>query len=206
MWALAGGSDAVAYPSLSLYGHSLSPTAFYDVRSGGNSWCDGIAQATCATETQEETSVTGNPNDLSLGGVNLGTLDCAFKRDTASTTPVANAHQCNAAAGFDGPSGLGTPNGLGVFKPSTPKAKVHLKGTAHAKSKARFSIRGSDPFPGAKWASAVWTWGDGHKSKGVAPTHTYKHKGHFTVTVTAIDSYGRPAATAKARITVHKKK
>jgi hypothetical protein len=201
MWALAGGSGQVAYPALSLYGHSTSASAFYDVTKGGNSWCDGASSAVCSATTQSETGVTGNPNDLSLGGVNLGTVDCGFKSGTKSVTAVANDHQCYAATGYDGPSGLGTPNGVTAFKALSPKAKILIKGSAQAKHKTLFRVGGSDPFPGATWVTAVWTWGDGHKSTGATVSHTYKKAGHYTVSIVATDSYGR-VSTASGSLTV----
>ena len=70
MWALAGGSGGVAYPSLSLYGHFKSDAThpLYDVTAGGNGLCDGTPAGACAS------GFGAAPNTLGLG-----TLDCAWQ-------------------------------------------------------------------------------------------------------------------------------
>jgi subtilase family serine protease len=190
MWALAGGSGGVAYPALSLYGHlAQSPSAFYDVTKGGNSWCDKDPH--CTADTYANTGgAAHNPNYLSLSHINLGTLDCAFKRKTPSAKLLPNNHQCNAVKGYDGPSGVGTPNGLRAFKPMRPTAKIH-HGKAKARSKTTFSVGGSDPFPGGRFVKFHWAFGEGSASSKAAPTHVYKKPGKYTVSVKATDNYGR---------------
>jgi PKD domain len=208
MWALAGGSGGVAYPAMSLYGHavSASPPRF-DVKLGGNSWCD--QDPSCAAHTGSEAGGERNPNDLepSGGGVPFGTLDCSFIRHSASATRVADDHQCFAAKGYDGPSGVGSPNGLTLFKPMSPHAKIHAPSKINAKSKAKFIGGGRDPFPGGTIAKYAWKWGDGHKSTSKSPSHAhvYQQKGQYTVTLTEEDVYGR-FATTTATISVHKAK
>ena len=73
-FALAGGSEGVAYPAATVYGHATETSAFYDVTAGSNGKCAG--------------------------------------------TTI-----CEATAGFDGPTGIGSPVGLGAFAISgTPKS------------------------------------------------------------------------------------
>lgn len=99
-FALAGGANGVDYPAETLYQNIGKG---YDVTVGGNGWCDGEGAAAC-----------GNPN-LSSAGI----LDCDFS--TAGDAQADGA--CDALTGFDGPTGVGTPKGLAVFKPpaaSTP--------------------------------------------------------------------------------------
>ncbi len=88
MFALAGGAHGVAYPAQTLYSH-LGSNLLHDVTGGGNGDCDG-----------EYTTCGGSMKPLSP-------VDCG-----------QGALICNAAAGYDGASGVGTPNGIGAFTPS----------------------------------------------------------------------------------------
>ncbi|HSZ69727.1 MAG TPA: S53 family peptidase [Solirubrobacteraceae bacterium] len=90
-FALAGGANGVAYPAQTLYSH-LGAQSLYDVTAGGNGKCDGIYDSGCA----------GSMNPLSP----LAPLDCG-----------EGVLICNAASGYDGPTGVGTPNGLTAFEP-----------------------------------------------------------------------------------------
>jgi hypothetical protein len=88
IYGLAGGGGGVSYPAATLYSHLGQSSAFYDVTEGGNGFCDGEPAAKC-----------GHPNTTYGEQV-----------DCEGTTA------CDAAPGFDGPSGVGTPKGLGGFK------------------------------------------------------------------------------------------
>jgi subtilase family serine protease len=199
MWALAGGAGGVAYPAMSLYGHFTSAQApFYDVTQGGNSWCD--ADANCSADTSAEVTNVQNPNSLFFGGTTpVGTLDCGFKSNTDKPTKVANNHQCNAAPGYDGPSGVGTPKGLTAFQPLSPKATIKY-GNAVAKSKITFSVGGSDPFPGGKFVAFQWDIA-GKKTAAASPSTVFKKPGSYPVAVSATDNYGRTAlATTTVKV------
>src|SRR5208282_2932385 len=100
----------VAYPAQTLYGHEGQDGAFHDVTGGANGYCGGDSPAQC-----------GDVNLIStlLG---LGPLDCAFN---ANGTALASGDRaCNALPGYDGPSGLGTPNGLAAFTPTGPTVSI----------------------------------------------------------------------------------
>ncbi len=84
MFGLAGGSGGVSYPAATLYSHLGESAAFFDVTEGGDGYCDGAPESIC-----------GKPN-----ATYKELLDCE------GTTA------CDAAAGFDGPSGVGVPKGL----------------------------------------------------------------------------------------------
>ncbi len=92
MFALAGGAHGVQYPAQTLYSH-LGSRLLHDVApsdgvsAGGNGECDDD-YATCS----------GSMNPLSP-------LDCG-----------EGVLICNAAVGYDGPSGVGTPAGVGAFR------------------------------------------------------------------------------------------
>ena len=84
MFGLAGGSGGVSYPAATLYSHLGESSAFFDVTEGGDGYCDGAPESTC-----------GKPN-------------VTFKELLDCEGTLA----CDAAAGFDGPSGVGVPKGL----------------------------------------------------------------------------------------------
>jgi hypothetical protein len=86
MFALAGGAHEVAYPAKTLYSH-LGSDLLHDVTVGGNGDCD-----------DDYAACTGSMKPL------LSPFDCG-----------AGALICNAAVGYDGATGVGTPNGIGAF-------------------------------------------------------------------------------------------
>jgi hypothetical protein len=89
MFALAGGAHGVAYPAQTLYSH-LGSGSLYDVSAGGNGQCGG------------------NYSDGCAGSISpLSPLDCG-----------QGVLICNAAPGYDGPTGVGAPNGIAAFRPS----------------------------------------------------------------------------------------
>jgi hypothetical protein len=170
LYALAGGSNGVSYPSLTLYGHLGDPSDLYDVTEGGNGFCDE-GGAACGYGSE---------------------LDCE------GTTA------CNAAPGFDGPSGVGTPTSLGLFRPLFPQAVIAPLGSLVAGSTSSFSGEASsDPYAGGSIAGYSWNWGDGTPDgSGVAPTHSYASPGEYTVTLTVTDSYGLSSAAATRSVVV----
>ncbi len=87
-FALAGGAHGVAYPAQTLYSH-LGSSSLDDIAEGGDGKCDGDYSAGCS----------GSMTPLSP-------FDCG-----------AGVLICNAGPGYDGPSGVGAPNGLGAFRP-----------------------------------------------------------------------------------------
>jgi hypothetical protein len=209
MWALAGGADGVAFPSMTLYGEAnKTPSTMYDVTKGGNSWCGGATHAKCIKDLHLAfgTKKISNPNFVSVAPdahpkrYNLGVVDCGFKPNTASSKAVKADAQCNAGKGIDGPTGLGTPTSLATFLPLTVRPAVKHGSAVHKKA-TKFHVGGSDPFPGAVWGKAHWKFGDGKTGGGVKPKHTYKKAGTYTVSVKATDIYGN-VATATASVTV----
>jgi subtilase family serine protease len=99
MFALAGGAHGVAYPASTLYAHLSGADALYDVTAGGNGYCGGLAAQLCGD----------------VNGPQLGQRDCDF--NTAGTSPAPGELACDAAPGYDGPTGVGTPDGLAAFSP-----------------------------------------------------------------------------------------
>jgi Subtilase family len=88
MFALAGGSHGVQYPAQTLYSH-LGSASLHDVTEGANGKCRGEYSAGCSGSMKP-----------------LSETDCG-----------QGALICNTATGYDGPSGVGTPNGIDALKP-----------------------------------------------------------------------------------------
>jgi hypothetical protein len=166
MYALAGGSGGVPYPALTLYGHLGGPGVF-DVSAGGNGFCDFTEGEACGID--EETGEL---------------LDCE------GTTA------CNAAPGFDGPSGVGSPSSLALFEPLLPSASISGPSAVTAGLPGDYAAVGaSDPYPDGAVADYVWSWGDGTPaSSGPVASHAYAAGGNYTVTLTITDVYGVSAS------------
>jgi len=92
VFALAGGAGGVSYPASTLYENEAhSPSSLHDVSSGSNGEC-----------------VKGF-------SVETGLSSCTISEQAAS---CSSQLICLAAGGYDGPSGVGTPDGLTAFEPS----------------------------------------------------------------------------------------
>ena len=91
VFALAGGAHGVSYPAQTLYENALdAPSSLHDVLSGSN--------GECALPFNFWTFTSG----------------CSSLQESAS---CASAGICVAGPGYDGPSGVGTPDGIGAFQP-----------------------------------------------------------------------------------------
>ena len=55
----------------------------------------------------------------------------------------------------------------------------------------------SDPNSGGSISSYSWSFGDGATATGAAPSHTFKHPGAHTVTLTVTDSFGVSASSSR---------
>lgn len=190
MFGLAGGAHGVAFPALTLYGH-LNTLALYDVTVGGNGYCDGEGAAACG----DHNSTTISP----------WTLDCDYN---ASGSAVSTGDlACDAAKGYDGPTGVGTPNGLGAFAktgPVGPITNLEVTGEVSPNVTYTWKVAAIDPFPGGKITGYVWKWGDG--SKALATTsataeHAYAKAGRYVISVTTTDSYGQ-SGVSELHVTV----
>jgi len=179
-YALAGGAQGVPYPALTLYGHQGNA---HDVTTGGDGWCAGLGAAGC-------------PNPNSQG---FGIVDCAY---TAGGAVAVGDRACDALAGYDGPTGVGSPNGLTMFTRTGPSATITGPATVTHGTGQTWHATTTDPFPGGAVTSYHWNWGDGTTSTTSGGTaHTYATGGVTrTITLTVTDNYGM---TATATYTVH---
>ncbi|MCW2498224.1 PKD domain-containing protein [Jatrophihabitans sp.] len=189
MWALAGGSGGLKHPDMALYGHFTSDTTkhTYDVTVGGNGFCDHVSPSECAA-TQSSTSVN------TFG---LGDLDCAWKH--LSATLASGTAQCDAAPGYDGPSGVGTPIGLTTFAALAPKAVITVpSGLTHGVAATFSGTASTDPYPDGSISSYTWNFGDGGKATGASPSHTFAASGTYTVKLVVIDNFNVTKTVTKS--------
>lgn len=92
VFALAGGAHGVEYPARTLYENALaSPGSLHDVTTGSNGECKLPFKA------------------------NTGKSGCTAAEESANS--CSSQLICEAGAGYDGPTGLGTPDGIAAFQP-----------------------------------------------------------------------------------------
>ncbi len=140
MFALAGGAHQLSagshegeYATEILYSHLGSPL-LHDVTAGGNGKCNGVY-----------TSCSGSMEPLSA----------AFPLDCGQGVWI-----CNAAAGYDGPTGVGTPNGIGAFKlGEAPTGEVPVKSGGSSGSGS--TVGGSEGSSGSGSKEGGGTGGGG---------------------------------------------
>jgi hypothetical protein len=107
-FALAGGAHEVSYPAQTLYSH-LGSASLYDVTEGGNGACDDVYTGSCSGSMEP-----------------LSPLDCG-----------AGVLICNAAHGYDGPTGVGAPNGIAAFEPLNAEEQQQATEKKHAEEELR---------------------------------------------------------------------
>jgi hypothetical protein len=89
VFALAGGANGVAYPARTLYEH-IGGSGLHDVTVGSNGKC-------------------GKPFEAKTGE-----SGCTSEEEAKS---CEGRGICRAGASYDGPAGVGTPDGIGAFRP-----------------------------------------------------------------------------------------
>jgi hypothetical protein len=121
MFALAGGSHGVEYPAQTLYEH-LETGLLHPVTSGGNGECDGFYGENSITHT-------------TCGG-SMEPLSSRFAFDCGEGVLI-----CNAGPGYNGPAGVGTPNGVGAFQPGSEAAVRKVRAEEEEVLKAEAEVR-----------------------------------------------------------------
>lgn len=192
MWADAGGPKGIPYPGLTLYANAAThPSAVHDItygadlydgssiyQQGSNAFCGGANTSDCLTS-----AVLNGQNPNAFGYL----LDCSWD---SNGNLVAHTGQCDAERGFDGPSGIGTPNGLTLFKPQAFTIYLSYPRKIHAHRKGAYKVSIKDPAPGGRLSKARVSWGDHKSSTGSRLKHTYKKAGRYVVKIVASDNYG----------------
>jgi hypothetical protein len=203
MWALAGGAGSERYPAKSLYDNlRFRPAGISDVTVGGNAFCAGDGKKNCSAVLNGQVG-TGNPNNLvnnntHYSGGWTGLLDCGYAYNGGPGL-IAADKQCNAAAGYDGASGVGAPLGLTMFQPTQITARLVAPAVLRLKKSQNWSATDfADGLAGATASSYTWTWGDGSPaSTGAATAHTFTRAGTHKVTLTIADNFGQQRAFTK---------
>ena len=89
-FALAGGSGGVSYPAETLYENELlSPASLHDILTGSNGKCSGYYAASGLSHCTPEAEAKASCNSQLI---------------------------CLAGPGYDGPTGVGTPDGIAAFQ------------------------------------------------------------------------------------------
>jgi hypothetical protein len=162
-FALAGGADGVEYPARTLYENAAgTPGSLHDVTSGSNGECD-------------------LPFDSLTGA-----QGCTAAEDAA--TSCAAELICLAASGYDGPSGLGTPDGIAAFLPTGAAApvapSVSSPGAALITSNSATLSASVDPN-GSKVLRCTIEYGPGEAFSASAPCNPMPGSGTSPETVSA---------------------
>lgn len=186
MMALAGGPNGSRFPATAVYGSQARRGARVDVLAGGTGFCAGEATRACATATKAGWG-TNNPNKLGAG-----VLDCSFSRRGSEAIPSAS-RECNAAPGFDGPSGVGAPYSTRVFTRTDPFVKIKNSGGIKAEKREKFRAVIKTPLANTKITSLRWNWGDKLRTTTGkrSVSHTYRKAGRYTITLASYDSRGQ---------------
>ena len=112
VFALAGGANGVEYPAQSLYENEIEdPSTLHDIVSGSN--------GACAELFNEEDGLSG----------------CSELQEAANCS--AKPAICRAREGYDGPTGVGTPNGITAFEPVSKEVKQKNEEKRHVEKQLR---------------------------------------------------------------------
>lgn len=193
MAALSGGSHNALHPQATPYANAraFGKKARWDVTdthriAGGNGFCGGDFARHCGNVVFKKYTGGGikthNPNALGFG-----LLDCSF-RARGNKNAAGSSTQCNAAPGFDGPTGVGTPRTLRLFDQSNPALHTLLP-AARLHTAQRYIIRAHAKVAGAKVVSYLWKFGDHTISHRRVARHAYARPGTYHVTVEATDTF-----------------
>jgi hypothetical protein len=191
MFALSGGKPRDTTPGHALYQNkNLRPKALYDVKTGGNGWCGGASLKACSA--QARTLGAGNPNRLYAAKV-----DCSYPIGHGKM-PKHKDPECNAQAGYDGPTGVGTPNGLAPMNTTLPGVDFTITTPRRAHHKLKFNASIKRVLDSSKIKAKKWSFGDHSSSKqGGTVHHTYRKSGHYTVKLTVKDNRGQHVVASK---------
>ncbi len=155
MFALAGGAHEVDYPAATLYGHLGQLGALRR---------DGRRRRLLRRRGH------GSCGEPEVNEV-LGPLDCE------GTTA------CDAALGFDGPAGVGTPNGLAAFGAPPPPTVVTLPAGEMPTTAA--TLEGTVDPNGAAVTSCAFEWGTTTAYGSAVPCASSPGSGSTPVAVSA---------------------
>jgi hypothetical protein len=127
VFALAGGAHSVEYPAQTLYENAASaPVSLHDVVSGSN--------GECLKPFDEETGESGCTTELEANS-------------------CARQLICVAHSGYDGPTGVGTPDGIAAFQPPAGGENQTEKGVSTGPSGSSGGQNNGTASPGGSPAT-----------------------------------------------------
>jgi hypothetical protein len=140
VFALAGGAQGLEYPAQALYENAdKSPASLYDVTEGSN--------GECLSPFDEET----------------GKQRCTAAQD--AKTSCSSHLICMAGVGYDGPSGVGTPDGITAFQPPAEGSGEGKLPGKEEEAEEKSEEKGKEAEKGGGGASG----GSGERTKGSNP-------------------------------------
>ncbi|HVU74250.1 MAG TPA: PKD domain-containing protein, partial [Mycobacteriales bacterium] len=177
--------------------------------SGGANWFVYGGTSVAAPLVAGVWALTGAlaPTTVS-GGVPY--LNPSGWKDVTSGTNSSNCtagYLCKAVAGYDGPTGLGSPIGVSGFGGSSGGGGGGGGGGTNSPPTAAFTASCTNLVCGFTDASTdsdgtvtgwSWTFGDGGTSTTQSPSHTYAAAGTYTVTLTATDNGGATSSVSQS--------
>jgi PKD domain len=194
LFALAGGAHGAAYPAASLYVNSVAHRAtLKDVVAypdpsvpSGSGFCGGTAARSCGVYVYRNTThQTHNPNSLGFG-----LLDCSFPRNRSRRNVQHTSSECNTVRGYDGPTGLGAPESLALYRATNPSAQIALPHRVRAHVLQRYAARVRRQVTPDRIVGYTWQWGDGTRTHRASrfTHHTYRRGGTFHANLRVFDS------------------
>jgi hypothetical protein len=169
-FALAGGANGVEYPAKTLYeNEAKSPASLHDVTEGSNGEC------------------------LSPFDEKTGMPSCTTAEE--AKTSCNSEAICLTRTGYDGPTGVGTPDGISAFAPAS--APTVATGTASAITQTSATLRATVNPNGGKVSECKLEYGTSTVEESSAACSSLPGSGTSPVAVSA------PASGLSANTTYH---
>jgi len=111
---------------------------------------------------------------------------------------------CNGGTGWDGPTGLGTPNGLAAFGGPGGGSTTTTPTAAFTSNCPDLTCTFTDASTDSGGNITGWSWnfGDGSTSTAQDPIHPYTSDNTYTVTLTVTDSGSQTTSFVSHSVTV----
>jgi Subtilase family len=172
-FALAGGADGVEFPAQTLYENNASSTGvLHDVTDGSN--------GECRAPFEVETGESG----------------CTAKEEGKAS---CSSHAiCLAGSGYDGPTGLGTPDGTAAFIPA--RAPTVTTGGASSVTDVSATLNASVNPGGREVSACRFEYGPSIPYESSAPCSVLPGSGRSAVAVSAAIGGLTPSTTYHFRV------